>query len=384
MILILADDFTGAAEIAGIALRFNLSAEIQHKRFIPTEKEILVIDTDSRSITPDKAGTRISEIIDLIPKTRIDWLYKKTDSVLRGNVLIELEQILKKMNKKAALLIPENPSLGRTIANGIYYVNGIPLHQTEFAHDPEYPAKISDPLKMLGKSKQFKTHLVKAKDKIPVHGISIAEVSTINELLLRTLDLTNNIIPAGGSDFFDAIMQARGYISSAESANKITEEKDKVLIVCGSTSEASRKFVGSAREKGIYVSKMPEQLFNARQIQPYLIKNWAADIISFLHQQQKAIITINRQVIESADESKRLREIMAETVAEVLENVQISELFAEGGATVAAIIRRLGWHSFYPLQEFSRGIVRMQVAENPKLNLTIKPGSYLWDEGIVM
>ncbi len=383
MILVLADDFTGAAEIAGIALRYNLSVEIQHKRVLPTAKELLVVDTDSRSISVNKATARILEIIGMLPKDRIDWVYKKTDSVLRGHVVVELEHILNKMNKKAALLIPSNPSLGRTITNGVYYADGIPLHQTQFVHDPEYPATTSAPLKMLGKSNLFKTHLLKAKDSIPAHGISIAEIVTTNDLLLRTMQLTNKIIPAGGSDFFDAILKVRSYVSH-ECTDQFSMERENVLIVCGSASEVSRKFVSSAKEKGIYISQMPETLFNASDIQPNLIKSWAADISSIFSQQLKVIVTIDRPVVRKTGISKRLREIIAATVAGVLERVPVKELFIEGGATVAAIIQRLGWQVFYPLQEFGLGIVRMQVAENPKLKLTIKPGSYLWNEGIVM
>lgn len=383
MILVLADDFTGAAEIAGIALHYNLSVEIQHKQVVPTLKEVLVIDTDSRSSSPENARIAISEIIRTLPIHQINWMYKKTDSVLRGHVLIELEQILKKMNKKAALLIPANPSFGRTITNGVYYVDGIPLRQSQFAHDPEYPATTSAPLKLLGKSNLFKTHLLTAKDSIPAHGISIAEIVTTNDLLLRTMQLTNKIIPAGGSDFFDAILQVRGYVSH-ECTDEFSMERGNVLIVCGSASEVSRKFVSSAKKKGIYVSQMPETLFNASDIQPNLIKSWAADISSILNQQIKVIVTIDKPVVRNAGISKRLREIIAATVAGVLERVPVEELFIEGGATVAAIIQRLDWQVFYPLQEFSRGIVRLQVAENPKLKLTIKPGSYLWNEGIVM
>ena len=49
MIIILADDFTGAAEIAGIALRYHLAAEL-HTTIQPEfDMDVLVIDTDTRS-----------------------------------------------------------------------------------------------------------------------------------------------------------------------------------------------------------------------------------------------------------------------------------------------------------------------------------------------
>ena len=54
------------------------------------------------------------------------------------------------------------------------------------------------------------------------------------------------------------------------------------------------------------------------------------------------------------------------------------ELLVEGGATAAAILQRLHLQAFTPVEELAPGVIRMQVAGNRQLCLTLKPGSYDW------
>ena len=67
------------------------------------------------------------------------WVYKKVDSVLRGQVVAELEAMMPQLGLKRALLVPANPALGRTISDGEYFIHGRPIHKTEFARDAEHP-----------------------------------------------------------------------------------------------------------------------------------------------------------------------------------------------------------------------------------------------------
>jgi uncharacterized protein YgbK (DUF1537 family) len=117
MIAVIADDLTGAAELGGIALRHGLTSEVQTE-FHPTdEAEVIVIDTDSRSCPPEEAAARIRAQAQELTSIGFDWLYKKVDSVLRGPVVAELEALLAASGRQKALLVPANPSLGRTIRN---------------------------------------------------------------------------------------------------------------------------------------------------------------------------------------------------------------------------------------------------------------------------
>jgi uncharacterized protein YgbK (DUF1537 family) len=54
MIAVIADDFTGAAELAGISLRYGLTVSVCLHDEISTDADVLIISTDSRSLKKRK------------------------------------------------------------------------------------------------------------------------------------------------------------------------------------------------------------------------------------------------------------------------------------------------------------------------------------------
>ncbi|MFY7890086.1 MAG: four-carbon acid sugar kinase family protein, partial [Spirosomataceae bacterium] len=55
MVVVIADDFTGAAEMAGIALTKQFSVEIVTSLPLKTEASVVVISTDTRSLPEEEA-----------------------------------------------------------------------------------------------------------------------------------------------------------------------------------------------------------------------------------------------------------------------------------------------------------------------------------------
>src|SRR5262249_7676529 len=149
MIGVIADDLTGAAEIGGIGLRHGLKAEVILQGECDGEADLVCVDTDSRSCTAKEAARRAAAAARKLRKAGAVWIYKKVDSVLRGNVLAEVSAIRQALGLHAALLVPANPRFGRVIREGRYFVKGKPIDQTDFARDPEYPRRSSSVLKML-------------------------------------------------------------------------------------------------------------------------------------------------------------------------------------------------------------------------------------------
>lgn len=182
MIIVIADDITGAAEIAGTAQRQGLKASLLmgldncSSDELP-KSDVIVVATDSRSMPEVEAanllrgickkisaiskqnsairkwtnsnGKPVNTIKDDDPNENI-ILYKKTDSVFRGHISLELSVIMHELGYRAALLIAQNPSKGRIIRDGAYYVAGTPLNETAFSHDPEYPALTSKAVELVG------------------------------------------------------------------------------------------------------------------------------------------------------------------------------------------------------------------------------------------
>ncbi|MEW5957849.1 MAG: four-carbon acid sugar kinase family protein, partial [Chloroflexota bacterium] len=120
MIVVLADDLTGAAEIGGIAFRYGLAAEIQTVFDPAAGADLIAVDTDTRGYSAGEAAPRVAAVAEQCRRAGVEQVFKKVDSVLRGPVLAELATLLETLGRERALLAPANPSLGRTIEQGQY------------------------------------------------------------------------------------------------------------------------------------------------------------------------------------------------------------------------------------------------------------------------
>src|SRR5438874_911312 len=138
--LAIADDLTGAAEIAGLGVRYGLPTQLTRRSSARPTAALTVIDTDSRLLPPSDAASTVSDSIQHLPTRNFDIIYKKTDSLMRGPLLAEIEALMAALDKRAAILVAQNPSRGRTVQGGEYRIDGVPLHKTSLANDPEYPA----------------------------------------------------------------------------------------------------------------------------------------------------------------------------------------------------------------------------------------------------
>src|SRR5258708_5172924 len=182
MIGVIADDLTGAAEISAVSLRYGLRAEVVVEGRPSGQADVVCIDTNSRSCAAAEAGRRAASAARLLSEAGASWIYKKVDSVLRGQVAAEVEAVLKEIGLHVALLAPANPGLGRVIRDGWYFVGGKPIHETEFARDPEHPRTSANVLEMLGRSKSFPVQVCRLNDPLPEKGLSIGELPVKSDL----------------------------------------------------------------------------------------------------------------------------------------------------------------------------------------------------------
>src|SRR5918993_5639252 len=201
--LVIADDLSGAAETAGIGHRYGFPTKLARERPKFFAPGLTVIDTDSRSLPPEEAAAAAMRAVAGIDPASFDLIYKKTDSVLRGPIAWELDALMTALRCPAAVLVPQNPSRARVIApGGAYAIDDVPLSATPFAADPEYPARSSHVLDLLGDSPRRVT-CVDPRGRIAQAGITIG--TGVNAADLRhwadeaRLD---KALPAGGAAFF--------------------------------------------------------------------------------------------------------------------------------------------------------------------------------------
>ncbi|MFB3830180.1 MAG: four-carbon acid sugar kinase family protein [Bryobacteraceae bacterium] len=131
-----ADDATGAletgAQLAGAGVRAAVCFTGR-----PPGDAVPVFDTETRHLTAQQAEAAVARAAAMCAGAR--WVFKKTDSTLRGNIAAEFQALLRAWPGRDILYAPAYPALGRTVRDGALYVYGRPLGETEFARDPLNP-----------------------------------------------------------------------------------------------------------------------------------------------------------------------------------------------------------------------------------------------------
>ncbi len=380
MIAVISDDFTGAAEIGGIGLRNGFTVTIDTGVNTHYDCDILVIATNTRSLCKTEAQKEIKKITEELLKLRPDFIYKKTDSLLRGRVGDELEMQLHVSGKKKVLLVPANPSLNRTIVEGVYYINKIPLMESGLFEDEFDQGCTSNVIDLIGKEYKNQSVSVSLGQQMPCEGFIIGNTPTNEELTGWANVVDETMLPAGGAGFFNAILaKIKKDVSSMKTAFTFGK---KALYVCGSNHAPSREVVKKVKEAGGSVLYMPKAILceeNAEQ----LIEQWSAQISNAIEKNDKVIIAVDTLECKNIEViSDRIRETFAKVVKKVLEKVHLEELLIEGGATAYSIIEYLDYKKFYPEQELAQGVIRMRIEQKKEMYLTLKPGSYQWTDSV--
>ena len=86
-------------------------------------------------------------------------VYKSGDSTLRGNLGAEIDAVFDVFDFDLAVVAPAFPLYGRTTTGGKHFLNDEPIHQTEFATDPQYPVLENDLVRLLSQQSKHKVDL---------------------------------------------------------------------------------------------------------------------------------------------------------------------------------------------------------------------------------
>ncbi|MBL8230125.1 MAG: four-carbon acid sugar kinase family protein [Bryobacterales bacterium] len=134
----LADDTTGALEIGALLAKFQARILLQSDS-PPAGCDVAVFDTQTRHLPPAEAEASLFRYAKRLREAHTLWIYKKTDSTLRGPIGAEFDGLLEAFPERSLVYAPAYPRLGRTLADGILRIHGTPVAETDFARDPLNP-----------------------------------------------------------------------------------------------------------------------------------------------------------------------------------------------------------------------------------------------------
>lgn len=383
MIVVIADDFTGAAEIGGIALRNGYRVVIDTKvGDAYHDTDVVVLATDTRSMSGEAAGKATRELVTKVVKLQPTLIYKKVDSVLRGNILEELAVHMNVLGRDKAFIVPANPSLQRIIKSGTYYYQGLPLAESDFAASTQSPVLSSSVLDMLGDSVGLSVSVIAKEEDVPAKGVFVADTENESDLTYWASKMDDHTVVAGASGFFNAILQQVNLNSHLSTDQQVVSLGKRVLYICGSAFPASREAVELAYESGREVAYMPKNILSENRNQ--LVEEWKDAIIKGVDVSGSVIVAINEvENNEGYNLLVELGNLISEVTSLVLRETIVNELVIEGGATASAVLRAFQHSQLYPEQELATGVLRMKVVTGDReMHVTMKPGSYAWPPSI--
>jgi D-threonate/D-erythronate kinase len=389
MLLVLADDFSGAAEIGGIGDRYGLTTEVQLIFEGNTRADLVVLDTDTRSLSESEAIKKMKDIcLSIKSSHRPIKLFKKIDSVFRGHVIPEINLLQYHFRFDRVLLFPANPGRGRTIANGNYLVNDTPLAETVFADDPHFPMRTSNVSAIVNEKMPVLDHVhLKPGDQLPSSALLTGDVNSKDDLKKYLRGLTPRDLCCGGAELFEAYLEQTGNTVGLETKDE-SFPADYALIINGSTV------------KNIEENRLFERLFINRFSLPGQIRGseynlemsealtWYEKIVAALNVDRIAAVIIDHPIQSNKEFSQIFLNHFVEMMRYITRYININNihLCITGGATASAIIRHSAPGSMKVKVENAPGVVTLAHVDDESKNqtlFTVKPGSYRWPESLI-
>jgi uncharacterized protein YgbK (DUF1537 family) len=268
-VAIVADDLTGALDTAARWAQFGLRTMVMLTTGQLPDTQAVAVHTASRAATAEQAYCRAKEAAQ---RLRGRYVYKKVDSTLRGNIGAEVEGVLDGLGLQKALLAPTFPAAGRTVQGGILRVHGVPLAETEFGRDSQWPARESHvPTLVARQARRTVAHLsleVVAQGEEAIHQAlqdctaqlvvaDAVEMEHLYALARAAAHMPQPWLCCGSAGLADGWLQALGFGQTAGEPLCWAPQAGPVLVVAGSRHPATARQLRQAQEvRGLHLSRL--------------------------------------------------------------------------------------------------------------------------------
>ncbi|WP_369199709.1 four-carbon acid sugar kinase family protein [Streptomyces sp. PU-14G] len=353
-VAIVADDLTSAADGAGPFREAGLSALITLcGEELSTPFEVIAVDTDSRGLAPAPAGVKTAAVIRALGSSRV--LLKTIDSTLRGNLRSEVRAALAAGSRSTAIVAPAFPAEGRTTANGVQLVHGVPVAHTVFGSDRSHPATTSDLLEIFPEGCRWEVGTP-----LPT-GIVVADAGSDADLnaVVGGVPADREVLWVGSPGLAAALARRAPYRVKAVPVR--LPPRRRTLVVVGSRNDISRQQLEQC---------VPRE--HVLDVSDGTTGGALAAVGSWLETRGRAGVTDRSDGASPEQVADRL----AGAVSALHRHNAFDALFATGGATARALLDRLRVRSLELLSEPEPGIVAAKADGQTPFLFVLKAGGF--------
>ena len=378
-LLIIADDFTGALDTGvafaacGIRTRVVVDPDAD---LSACDTRVLVVDTETRHVPAAQAYKTVYELTRRAKETGVSYIYKKTDSALRGNIGAELAAILEAGGCRRLPFLPAFPQTGRVTRGGVHYVDGVPVTESPFGKDPFEPVRHAVVSELIAEQCSLPTKSYPALSELASvpreNGILIFDADCAEDLARtgRLLFEAGDLGIMAGCAGFAAVLPS---LLGMDTGTPLSQPRldPRLLVVCGSVNPITLAQLDRAEEAGFARLRLtPHQKLDAGYWEGEEGQAELVQIEGMLASKPYCIIETNDPGGNqpTADYAASLgldREALrvrisgnlGSLVRFIFHSPSLGTLMLTGGDTLLQCMNRLGVKELEPICELEKGVV---------------------------
>lgn len=411
---VVADDITGANDIGSMFAKAGYLTHVYSypgrgayavQRSVVAPPDVAILDTNSRLDPPDVAYREVYAATEELRAAGCTRFHNKTCSVFRGNIGAEFDAMLDALGLAFAVVILGFPKNGRTTINGIHYVHGVQLEESEFKNDPVHPMRQSNLVAILAaqtrRSVGLIDHTVIAQGPDALRDALAAAHGSMNYAILDVADqmtlatiacaVVHEPVLCGSSAIAEELPAVWTQPPSPDPGHHV-QRRDGLGILCaaGSLMPQTAAQIAHLRERGTPTFELnPLDLFGADR-RAQTINALTAHVIAALESGADAVLhTSNtpdalariraegaRSGVTGTALSRLVSTTLATIVAQVVAHTGQNRLLIAGGETSNAVCEQLNITGLRVWQEIQPGLPSCVTLTDPPLLLVLKSGSF--------
>ncbi|MFV0322605.1 MAG: 3-oxo-tetronate kinase [Alphaproteobacteria bacterium] len=403
-LVVIADDFTGATDIASFLVEAGLDT-IQINK-IPSQNTIIdakavVISLKSRSCPKNQAITESLEALEWAKAQnckRIFFKYCSTfDSTTEGNIGPVTDALMMAMGESTTVICPALPVNGRSVYKGYLFVNDQLLNESPMKNHPITPMADASLLRLMAQQSVGKVGLIDmniiAQGAMAVKKeIQNLKSQNINYIVFDAIAMADlDIIAQASLDEFNLLTGASGlggalakYLVSpahtAEDANLSGQPQNApTIILAGSCSAMTQKQVQAYQNLApSYQIDIEKCLFDDEYVQK--LANWYNNhnMGNFAPMIYATTNVVHLKQIQQKYGAKRASDAVEQlfyNLAIRLKDMGVKNFIVAGGETSGSVTQALNINAFYIGPQIAPGVPWVRGLDNP-LSLALKSGNF--------
>ena len=397
MLFIIADDLTGATD-TGVQLSkkgYDTNLFLNHINNSNNSSFVKVIDSETRELSPVEAKKKLRKILKNINFSSEDIIYKKIDSTLRGNIMLEIKETMNITERDLCIFTPAFPDNNRLVLGGYLLIENLLLGESDYNNEDLEPSEISYIPDYLRMNSEISIDLIDIKEvvkgpenlKLQIKKLKKDQKQVIIFDAINNKHLANII--KGSQEIKSPIL----YAGSAGLANHLTKldtlktstdnfiiEKNAspFLMVIGSRRNIIDEQINYLKEK-LEIEEVKIDIIKILQNKEENFSVYINKVINCLNENKHVILRplVNNNLIdlEFEEKKKEVKNILGNITSNIIKIMDVKNLLLSGGDTAIGVCQSIGINKLKILQEILPGIPLSKAIDN-KLNVITKAGGF--------